>query len=97
MFLSLLMLTPSSPLLLTQKLNQFFGLRMVMRNVVWFFFWNIISGKLALRHDRGLGQVGMACLSLRALRLLWGMLWTLESTEGCALKMLRLLKKELAA
>lgn len=87
------MLTPSSPFLLTQKVNQFFGLRMVMRNV---FFWNVIRGILALRHARGLGQVGMTCLSLRALGLLWGMRWTLESMEGCALKMLRLLK-ELAA
>lgn len=76
------MLTPSSPFLLTQKFSQFFGLRMVMGNV---FLGKVIRGKLTLRHDRGLGQVGMGCLSLRALGLLWGTLWTLESTEGCAL------------
>lgn len=65
--------------LLTQKVNQFLGLRMVMRNV---FVWNVIRGKLALRYARGLGQVGIVYLSLRALGLLWGTLWILESTKG---------------
>ena len=44
------MLIPSSPVLLTQKISQSFGLRMVMANL-GLFFWKVIKEKLAQRQD----------------------------------------------